>query len=309
VVKRGRNHRIARRDSWRAGCGANPHVRFGERAGETDQPKGWHRAPVRLHKTVTVEHVAGLPVRNPATVAFAAHYGLTVATCLPADPQSKGGSEATVRVAKADLVPMEANLREDYGSLSELETACAGFGEQVDTRPHRVTRRPPVEMLAEEQTRLHRLPDRPYTAAFGVTRRVEQDTPMVSFDGGRYSVPHRLAGDSVWVRRHGEQIVIVACGVGGPVEVARHQATTPGNPRVADEHFPPAPAGPLHRTPRARTAAEQAFLRADRTTARTSSLSVSSPAASTTPAQPGPVHARRLISNGRNVTERSCSHG
>ena len=25
------------------------HVRFGERAGETDQLKGWHRAPARLH--------------------------------------------------------------------------------------------------------------------------------------------------------------------------------------------------------------------------------------------------------------------
>src|SRR5947208_687316 len=26
-----------------------PHVRFGGRAGETDQPKRWHRAPVRSH--------------------------------------------------------------------------------------------------------------------------------------------------------------------------------------------------------------------------------------------------------------------
>ena len=26
-----------------------PHVRFGERTGETDQPRSWHRAPVRLH--------------------------------------------------------------------------------------------------------------------------------------------------------------------------------------------------------------------------------------------------------------------
>jgi len=25
------------------------HVRFGERTGETDQPRCWHRAPVRLH--------------------------------------------------------------------------------------------------------------------------------------------------------------------------------------------------------------------------------------------------------------------
>ncbi len=34
-------------------------------------------------KTVTVEHVAGIPVRNPAAVAFGRHYGLTVATCVP----------------------------------------------------------------------------------------------------------------------------------------------------------------------------------------------------------------------------------
>src|SRR5512144_3072918 len=76
-------------------------------------------------KTVTVEHVAGVPVRNPATVQFARHYGLTVATCVPADPASKGGSEATVRVAKADLVPTEANLLDDYASFGELEAACA----------------------------------------------------------------------------------------------------------------------------------------------------------------------------------------
>src|SRR5664280_120063 len=28
------------------------HVRFGERVGETDQPRGWHRAPARLHSLV-----------------------------------------------------------------------------------------------------------------------------------------------------------------------------------------------------------------------------------------------------------------
>ena len=61
-------------------------------------------------KTVTVEHVAGIPVRNPGAVAFARHYGLTIATCVPADPATKGGSEATVRIAKADLVPTAANL-------------------------------------------------------------------------------------------------------------------------------------------------------------------------------------------------------
>jgi len=37
--------------------------------------------------------------------------------CVPFDPESKG-SEATVRIAKADLVPTEANLRTEYDSAT-----------------------------------------------------------------------------------------------------------------------------------------------------------------------------------------------
>jgi transposase len=211
-------------------------------------------------KTVTVEHVAGVPVRNPAAVTFGQHYGVTIATCLPADPASKGGSEATVRIAKADLVPTEANLLDDYTSFAGLEAACVAFGEQVNARPHRVTRRAPIEMLIEERQRLHALPAAPFTAAFGVTRQVGWESPMVALDHGRYSVPHELAGQTVWVRRHGEQVVIVHVGADGPVEVARHEQTTPGNPRVDDTHFPPAPAGALNRVPTPKTTGEAAFL-------------------------------------------------
>ena len=63
------------------------------------------------------------------------------------------------------------------------------FCDQVNTRVHRVTRRAPVDMLAEEQARLHRLPVAAHTVAFGVTRTVAAKTPMVAFDGGQYSVP------------------------------------------------------------------------------------------------------------------------
>lgn len=55
-------------------------------------------------KTVTTGHVAGIAVRNAAMVAFARHYSVTISTCEPCDPASKGGSESTVKVAKADLV-------------------------------------------------------------------------------------------------------------------------------------------------------------------------------------------------------------
>src|SRR6202012_5399078 len=94
-------------------------------------------------KTVTVEHVAGIPVRNQVAVAFGAHYGLTVATCVPYDPASKGGSESTVKIAKADLVPTDANLLGEYGSFAALEAACQVFCDQVNPRPHRITRRAP----------------------------------------------------------------------------------------------------------------------------------------------------------------------
>ena len=211
-------------------------------------------------KTVTVEHVAGIAVRNQQMLAFGKHYGLTLATCVPADPASKGGSENAVKIAKADLVPTEANLLDEYGSFAELEAACRAFCGQVNAREHRVTRRVPVEMLAEERHRLHPLPEHPFTAAFGVTRTVPTNTPMIAFENGQYSVPHELAGQTVWVRGYGEQVVIVHVGDDGPVEVARHARTTPGNPRVDDALFPPRPEGPLNRTPHARTRAEAEFL-------------------------------------------------
>jgi len=215
-------------------------------------------------KTVTVEHVAGIPVRNPAMVSFARHYGITVHTCEPADPASKGGSESTVKLAKADLVPKDTNLLDEYGSFAELEAACDAFGEQVNARVHRVTRRTPAEMLAEERSRLHPLPAIPHTVAFGTTRTVARNTPLVTFEGGQYSVPHQFLGRPVWVRIHGrgdtEQVIIVHVGDDGPVEVARHNRATSGSPRLTDGHFPPAPAGALARTARPRTAADAEFL-------------------------------------------------
>ncbi len=45
---------------------------------------------------------------------------MTITTCVPADPESKGGSEATVRIAKADLVPTDTNLLDDYAVWAEL---------------------------------------------------------------------------------------------------------------------------------------------------------------------------------------------
>lgn len=214
-------------------------------------------------RTVSVDHVAGVAVRHPEIVALARHYGMTIRTCVPADPQSKGGAESTVRIAKADLVPTAANLLPEYRTFGQLETACRAFCDEVNARIHRETRRPPVEMLAEEQARLHRLPERAFTVAFGTTRRVNWDA-TISVEGVRYSVPHQLVDTRVWARMAGDELIVTAVDPEhGPTEVARHARSRPGTPVIAAEHYPPpssAAAAGGQRPPRAATAEEKAFL-------------------------------------------------
>lgn len=209
-------------------------------------------------KTVTTAHIAQLPVRNPDIVAIGRHYGTVVRTCRPYDPASKGGVENAVKVAKRDLVPTEVNLRPAYTSWGELEEACDAFTAEVNSRVHRESRKVPAQALAEERLRLHPVPESPYTAAFGQTRKVHEKEATVKVDEVRYSVPHTLAGQRVWVRYHGQDLVVTAIVDGTALEVARHTRSTPGNPCIHDEHYPASVRGLL--SAKATNPAEEEFL-------------------------------------------------
>lgn len=226
-------------------------------------------------RTVSIDHVAGVAVRHPQIVEVGRHYGMQVHTCVPFDPQSKGGTESTVKIAKADLVPTEANLRGDYASFAELEAACEAFTTRVNARIHRESARVPDQALAEERARLHVLPAAPHTMALGQTRLVNTDQ-TVRFGSVRYSTPPGLVGVEVWVRAAGDELVIIAdldalpLAPGwagqrrGLVEVARHQLSIPGTPRIDLAHYPEHPqdpdGAPRPPRPRARNNAEQRFL-------------------------------------------------
>lgn len=212
-------------------------------------------------KTVTIEHVAGVPIRHPEMVAMGRHYGAVVQTCVPYDPESKGGSESTVKIAKWDLVPTEANLLDAYADFSELAQACEAFGEKVNHRPHRETGRAPVDMLGEERSHLHVLPAEPHTAALGLTRHVNDDQ-TIRWGSVRYSTPDGHQGQEVWCRVEGEELVIVGRTDSGLSEIARHELSTPGHPRIVDEHYPfhEGGNGPKPPKPRAKTKEEAAFL-------------------------------------------------
>ena len=97
-------------------------------------------------------------------------------------------------------------------------------------RPVRALERPPIA--------------RPYTAALGETQKVTWSS-TISFSAVTYSAPHTLADETVWVRVDGDQVVVTHRAPSDPVEVARHQRSTPGRPMIDDAHYPPRPAGPL----------------------------------------------------------------
>jgi hypothetical protein len=178
-------------------------------------------------------HICGIAVRNPQIVAVARHYGLSIATCVPADPQSKGGSEATVKIAKADIVPTDHNLRPPiYEDFTELELAWESLCERVNACEHRVTRRPPAVMLAKERDPLHPLPAVPDTLCLGRRGRVSWSS-TISLRGAHYSVPSTLVDERVCGRVDGTELVVVhANAPGGPREVARRELTTPGRPAI-----------------------------------------------------------------------------
>ena len=180
-------------------------------------------------RTVTIDHVCGIAVRNPKIVAAARHYGLTIASCVPADPQSKGGSEATVRIAKADLVPTDHNLRADYASFAELEDACDAFCERVNAREHRVTRRAPAVMLARSARGCTRCPPARTRCASG--RRARSHGQSTISVGRRDLLGPARADRRAGLgarRRRASWSSSTPTGRDGPREVARHQLTTPG---------------------------------------------------------------------------------
>ncbi|MFB8180882.1 hypothetical protein ACFC8N_33555 [Streptomyces sp. NPDC055966] len=61
----------------------------------------------------------------------------------------------------------------------------------------------------------------------------------LSIDSVRYSVPRRLAGQTVWAHFHGDEVVVTTVTETAAVEAARHQRSAPGVPSVKDEPCPP----------------------------------------------------------------------
>jgi hypothetical protein len=92
-----------------------------------------------------------------------------------------------------------------------------------------------VDRLAVERAHLRVLPAEPHTAALGEQRLVNDDQ-TIRFGSVRYSTPPGHVDTKVWCRVVGDELAIVALTSTGTTEIARHTLSTPGNPRIVDEH-------------------------------------------------------------------------
>lgn len=200
-------------------------------------------------RTVTVGDVAGAHVLNPDLVRFASHYRFSPRTTEYYDPESKGKVEATVRFTKSDLIPAEG-----FGSLDEANEAGREWCRRVNSEPHSETRRAPDELLEAERSLFRRLPGSRPPLACGEERKVDR-LATIRYASARYSVPHRLVGETVRALATDRELVVTHRGV----PVAQHELLGPGGVSVADEHYPtPPPSGV--RALRPRTEPERAFL-------------------------------------------------
>lgn len=189
-------------------------------------------------------------------VAAGRHYGCQVVSCVPYDPESKGGAEATVRIAKADLVPTDAILLPAYDSFADLADACLTWCDAVNIRRHRATGQIPADRLDIERTTLHVLPAEPLALALGEQRLVGSDR-TISFQAVRYSTPPGYTGARVWCQVVGEELSITARTHSGDLsEIWRHQLSTPGVPQIIDAHYPDHPDGRSVHQPRLRPRSE-----------------------------------------------------
>lgn len=194
--------------------------------------------------------VAGLVVPHPEYLRFAAHYGFRCDFCEAGDPESKGIVENLVGYAQSDLVIGCGPFADADAANAVAPDWCA----EVNGRTHSEICAVPGDRLAVERELLRPLPSLRPALSAGVERKVDR-LACVRFGSARYSVPVKLVGQRVRVVCEDGELVAYADGS----EVARHDLVAPGEVALSDVHYGGPRTDPV-RAPRARSAAEKAFL-------------------------------------------------
>ncbi len=172
--------------------------------------------------------------------AFAAYWSFEPRLCRPYRAQTKGRVESGVKYFRRNFLPGRT-FRDDTDFGEQL----VGWSHDVaDVRVHGTTHERPIDRFATEAPALLATSGQPPFRLEATQHRVVAEDYLVSFETNRYSVPFRLIGQSVEVRRQRGQFEVSHRGA----LVATH-VILPGKYQVEilPEHGP----GPIARTQRA----------------------------------------------------------
>lgn len=202
---------------------------------------GGHTQEHLYDRARTVCHPAQGGARwNVTFKAFAAYWSFEPRLCRPYRAQTKGKVESGVKYFRRNFLPGRT-FRDDTDFAEQL----VGWSHDVaDVRVHGTTHERPIDRFATEAPALLATSGQPPFRLEAPQHRVVAEDYLVSFETNRYSVPFRLIGQAVEVRRQRGQLEVSHRGA----LVATH-VILPGKYQVGilPEHGP----GPIARTQRA----------------------------------------------------------
>lgn len=206
----------------------------------------WGGVPKRIVpdnlKAAVKEALVYDPILAEAYRRMAQHYGFVVSPTRPHTPEHKGKVENGVHYVQRNFWAGQefTDIRAANQRLAIWVRETAG------TRDHGTTHQAPLNLFHEhERDALLALPPVPFTLCEIKPVKVHQDCHVV-IAGSYYSAPYRYVGQTVDAYV-GERVVQL---FHGQELVATHErATKPGQWLTRLEHYPPAKAAYLERTP------------------------------------------------------------
>ncbi len=175
----------------------------------------------------------------------AEHYGFLIRPCRPATPQHKGKVESGVHYVKRnflagrDYTSAQPNLRQANQEVLTWVRETAG------QRRHGTTKQIPLERFTQvEQVALRPLPSLPFESVMWKEAKLHRDC-YIAFEGAYYSAPHRLIGQTLWVRGTAKSVEIYA----DFERLVIHTRVPPGERQTLLVHLPPTKVAGLTLTP------------------------------------------------------------
>ena len=159
-------------------------------------------------------------------------YGFLIAPCPVRDPQKKGRVESNVKYIKNAFVPLR-----EFRTLGDANDQLRQWLMEVaGNRIHGTTRVQPLQRFVEtEKHLLKALPDVPPELAVWAKVKVHGDC-HVQFEQCRYSVPHLLVHQALWLRASDTSVRIYK---DHELKAIHPRLKHPGGRSTLDEHLPP----------------------------------------------------------------------